>query len=134
MTTSPLFKRVPAEPTREMCEAMPVLPALTQDDLRFKALGWPMHAIQNRHRLVAALAASPEPPAEEVETGWQPIETAPTGDDDFFLVCGAGDDRPPFVVRGAILKSARQTNTPSHLHLHWLTHWMPLPGKPGARR
>lgn len=68
MTTSPLFKRVPAEPTREMCEAMPVLPALTQDDLRFKALGWPMHAIQNRHRLVAALAASPEPPAEEVET------------------------------------------------------------------
>lgn len=80
------------------------------------------------------VAASHEPPAEEVETGWQPIETAPTGDDDFFLVCGAGDDRPPFVVRGAILKSARQTNTPSHLHLHWLTHWMPLPGKPGARR
>src|SRR5688572_32229032 len=49
------------------------------------------------------------------------IGTAPQGDDDFFLVCGAGDDRSPFVVRGSILKTARKSNTPSHLHLHWLT-------------
>lgn len=61
---------------------------------------------------------------------WQPIETAPTGDDDFFLVCGVGDERSAFVVRGSILKSARRSDTPSHLHLHWLTHWMPLPAKP----
>ena len=61
---------------------------------------------------------------------WQPIDTAPKGDDDFFLVCGVGDDRSAFVVRGSILKSARKDNAPSHLHLHWLTHWMPLPPKP----
>mgnify|MGYP001562938001 CR=1 FL=1 len=63
---------------------------------------------------------------------WQPIETAPQGDDDFFLVCGVGDDRSPFVVRGSILKSAREPRTPSHLHLHWLTHWMPLPALPAT--
>lgn len=61
---------------------------------------------------------------------WQPIETAPKGDDDFFLVCGADDPRSPFVVRGYILWSARKCDTPSHLHLNWLTHWMPLPAKP----
>ena len=61
---------------------------------------------------------------------WQPIETAPTGEDDFFLVCGVGDERSPLVIRGTILETARRPNTPSHLHLHWLTHWMPLPPKP----
>lgn len=63
---------------------------------------------------------------------WQPIETAPTGDDDFFLVCcnDPRDDRSPFVVRGSIFKSARKANTPSHLELRYLTHWMPLPPKP----
>lgn len=63
---------------------------------------------------------------------WEPIETAPQDDNAFFLVCGVGDDRSPFVVRGSILKNARQGNTPSHLHLHWLTHWMPLPALPTA--
>lgn len=61
---------------------------------------------------------------------WEPIANAPTGEDDFFLVCGVGDDRSPFVVRGTILANARKANTPSHLHLNWLTHWMPLPAKP----
>lgn len=65
---------------------------------------------------------------------WQPIETAPTGDDDFFLVCcnDPRDDRSPFVVRGSIFKSARNPNTPGHLSLGHLTHWQPLPAKPGA--
>ncbi len=61
---------------------------------------------------------------------WQPIESAPTGDDDFFLVCAVRDDRNPFVVRGSIFKSARQARTPGHLSLHHLTHWMPLPAPP----
>jgi hypothetical protein len=61
---------------------------------------------------------------------WQPIESAPKGDDDLFLVCGVGDDRGAFVVRGSILRSARKASTPSHLHLHWLTHWHPLPNPP----
>lgn len=63
---------------------------------------------------------------------WQPIETAPTGDEDFFLVCGLGDDRNPFVVRGDILKNGRRSDTPRILHLRWLTHWMPLPAPPGT--
>lgn len=63
---------------------------------------------------------------------WQTIDTAPTGDDDFFLVCcdDPADDRSPFVVRGSIFKSARQARTPGHLSLHHLTHWQPLPAKP----
>jgi hypothetical protein len=70
-------------------------------------------------------------------TEWQPIETAPTGEDDFYLVCGVWDQRSPFVVRGSILATARKANTPSHLEMRYLTHWMPLPPKPlepaGAR-
>lgn len=61
---------------------------------------------------------------------WRPIETAPTGDKDFFLVFGVGDKRNPFVVRGDILKSGRKADAPSILHLRWLTHWMPLPPTP----
>jgi hypothetical protein len=67
-----------------------------------------------------------------MDANWQPIETAPTGDDDFFLVCcdDPRDDRSPFVVRGSIFKSARKSNTPGHLSLSYLTHWQPLPAKP----
>mgnify|MGYP001561535373 CR=1 FL=1 len=61
---------------------------------------------------------------------WETIETAPQGDDDFFLVCGLYDERRPFVMRGTILKMARLGNTPSHLSMHYLTHWMPLPTPP----
>lgn len=66
---------------------------------------------------------------------WQPIDTAPTGDDDFFLVCCNDpiDDRSPFVVRGSILKGALKSGTPSHLSLGHLTHWHPLPAKPSQR-
>ena len=62
--------------------------------------------------------------------GWQPIETAPTGSGDFFLVCGVDDDRRMFVVRGDILQRARHPKQPEHLSLHWLTHWRPLPPLP----
>lgn len=67
-------------------------------------------------------------------TEWQDISTAPTGDDDFYLVCcnDPADDRSPFVVRGSIFASARRSNTPAHLSLGYLTHWMPLPAKPIA--
>lgn len=63
---------------------------------------------------------------------WQPIETAPTGENDFFLVCcnDPADERSPFVVRGSIFASASKPNTPQHLSLGYLTHWMPLPAKP----
>lgn len=61
---------------------------------------------------------------------WQPIETAPTGDNDFFLVCAIEDDRSPFVVRGSIFKSARTHPVTHHLSMAYLTHWMPLPPKP----
>lgn len=65
---------------------------------------------------------------------WQPIATAPTGDDDFFLVCcnDPADDRSPFVVRGSIFKSARKHPASSHLSMAHLTHWQPLPTKPPA--
>lgn len=65
---------------------------------------------------------------------WQPIATAPLGDHDFYLVCSNDprDERSPFVVRGSIYRSARQANTPNHLSLGYLTHWMPLPAKPVA--
>lgn len=61
---------------------------------------------------------------------WQPIATAPLGDDNFYLVCAAGDERNPFVVRGGIFASARKHPTQHHLSLGYLTHWMPLPDRP----
>ena len=61
---------------------------------------------------------------------WRSIETAPTGDDDFYLVCAVDDDRSPFVVRGSIFASARKHPPAHHLSLAYLTHWMPLPAKP----
>lgn len=70
--------------------------------------------------------------AEKKANGiWQPIETAPVGDEDYFLVYGHRDDfASPFVVRGSIMHSARKPDTPKHLALHYLTHWMPLPEPP----
>jgi hypothetical protein len=62
---------------------------------------------------------------------WQPIETAPK--DGSFLVCAVDDDRGPFVVSAQILWMARKENTPSHLGLSHLTHWMPLPASPVSR-
>lgn len=59
---------------------------------------------------------------------WEPIGSAPT--DGLFLVCAVGDDRGPFVVSGQILWMARKENTPSHLGLSYVTHWMPLPAPP----
>lgn len=66
---------------------------------------------------------------------WQPIETAPLGDNDFYLVCcnDPRDDRSPFVVRGSIFKTARTHPVQHHLSMAYLTHWMPLPEKPPAR-
>lgn len=61
---------------------------------------------------------------------WSPIEYAPKGPGETFLVCALGDDRGPFVVRADILWQARQSGAPSHLGLSHLTHWMPLPAPP----
>lgn len=63
---------------------------------------------------------------------WREIETAPQGENDFFIVCAVDDARAPFVVRGDILKGARQPDTPGHLHLRYITHWMPLSERPAA--
>jgi len=65
---------------------------------------------------------------EAIVAEWEPIGSAPT--DGSFLVCAAGDDRGPFVVSGQILWMARKENTPSHLSLSYVTHWMPLPAPP----
>lgn len=66
---------------------------------------------------------------------WQPIETAPTGQNDFFLVCcdNPKDERGPFVVRGSFLADTRATGTPKHLSLSHLTHWMAIPAKPSIK-
>ncbi len=51
---------VPKEPTQEMCEAAPSLPAINAiDDLPLKKSGWSMSAIVNRKRYLAMLAAAP---------------------------------------------------------------------------
>jgi hypothetical protein len=63
---------------------------------------------------------------------WEPISSAPT--DGSFLVCAVGDDRGPFVVSGQILAMARKSDTPSHLGLSYLTHWMPLPAPPSRHQ
>lgn len=53
------FALVPVEPTAEMMEAMPSLPAIgAPGDMELKADGWSLKAIQNRHRWLAALAAA----------------------------------------------------------------------------
>jgi len=54
------WKLVPEEPTKEMCEAAPSLPAIHAiDDLPLKKSGWSMSAIVNRKRYRAMLAAAP---------------------------------------------------------------------------
>ena len=57
---------------------------------------------------------------------WEPIASAPV--DGLFLVCAVGGG--PFMVSGQILWMARKENTPSHLGLSHVTHWMPLPAPP----
>lgn len=54
------WQLVPKEPTQEMCEAAPSLPAIHAiDDLPLKKSGWSMSAIVNRKRYLAMLAAAP---------------------------------------------------------------------------
>jgi len=54
------WQLVPKEPTQEMCDAAPSLPAIHAiDDLPFKKSGWSMSAIVNRKRYLAMLAAAP---------------------------------------------------------------------------
>ena len=62
------WKLVPVEPSPEMMEAMPGMPAIgAPGDMDLKNKGWSLKAIQNRHRWIAALAATPAPaPAQEV--------------------------------------------------------------------
>lgn len=53
------WQLVPIEPTQEMCEAAPSLPAIDAiDDLPLKKSGWSMSAIVNRKRYLAMLAAA----------------------------------------------------------------------------
>lgn len=81
--------------------------------------------------VIRAIQADAQPTA-----GWMPIETAPKGDNDFFLVgCSdPNDGRRPFVFRGDILATARQANCPKHLSMHYITHWMQLPPPPSDNK
>ncbi|WCK73162.1 hypothetical protein G6L96_018435 [Agrobacterium tumefaciens] len=59
-STADVWQLVPKEPTHEMCEAAPSLPAIhVIDDLPLKKSGWSMSAIVNRKRYLAMLAAAP---------------------------------------------------------------------------
>lgn len=60
------WRLVPVDPPLEMMEAMPSLPAVgAPGDMNLKNKGWSLKAIQNRHRWIGALAASPTPPAQQ---------------------------------------------------------------------
>lgn len=123
----------PSEPKDE-----PVAWLVLSDDTKNTRIWWRDKArcdewCAKHEKTPIALYTRPALDREKValpDDGWQPIESAPTGDDDFNLVCGVGDPRSPFVVRGGILKSARREDAPSHLHMRWLTHWRPLPAPP----
>ena len=61
------WKAVPVEPTQEMMEAMPSMPAIgVPGDMDLKNKGWSLKAIQNRHRWITALAATPAAPSQPV--------------------------------------------------------------------
>ena len=61
------WKLVPVEPTQEMMEAMPSMPAIgVPGDMDLKNKGWSLKAIQNRHRWITALAATPAAPSQPV--------------------------------------------------------------------
>ena len=61
----PGWQLVPVEPTREMMDAMPGLPAIgAAGDMDLKNLGWSLKEIKNRHRWMGAIAATPTPPAQ----------------------------------------------------------------------
>lgn len=59
---------------------------------------------------------------------WQPIASAPT--DGQFLVGSVDED--VMIVSGQILWMALKEDTPRHLSLKHMTHWMPLPVPPLA--
>jgi len=72
-TPSPAFaapqgwKLVPVEPTQEMMDAMPSMPAIgAPGDMDLKNKGWSLKALQNRHRWITALAATPAAPSQPV--------------------------------------------------------------------
>lgn len=56
---------------------------------------------------------------------WQSIGSAPT--EGSFLVCNADG---AFVISARILWNSLKENTPTHLGLGNVTHWMPLPALP----
>lgn len=56
----PGYVCVPVEPTREICEAMQRMPALTVEDLQLSQAGWSMGAIQNARRYRAITTSAKE--------------------------------------------------------------------------
>ena len=64
-------------------------------------------------------------------SGWQPIETAPKGDEMFLAYCPPCATFPggrTMIWRGHIL-AMQNDRTPLHLRFP-ATHWMPLPEPP----
>jgi len=75
---------------------------------------------------IATLRKAARALSRPVPEGWQPIATAPK-DDTIFLTYGDGKT---FVAKGSILAHGRRADTPEHLSMRYITHWMPLPAPP----
>src|SRR6185295_13140364 len=88
------WKLVPVEPTREMMEAMPRMPALRPDGLPFRDAGWSLNAITNRERWAAAIAAVPAAPSAhpaptaQIATVHDIVEDDDGGGSTTLIVCG----------------------------------------------
>ncbi len=140
MTTSPLFKRVPVEPTPEMLGAAfqkaneQLLNGEGNEHCKTDEER-SAHAIRPIYR--AMLAAAPEPPAED---GWQPIETwAPKDAEPFYpyrkaLVVNNGDAMEADWKPGENPPSTGEW-WPANLDSEYgeqifPTHWQPLPAPP----
>lgn len=64
------WKLVPADPTREMMESAPSLPAINVvADRPLRDAGWSMSAIQNRTRYLAMISAAPHAPCSDRRVG-----------------------------------------------------------------
>lgn len=73
------------------------------------------------------LSASPPPPVQGREEGWQPIETAPRDGTDFLVACQYQRRRHQMV--GGFMKDGKFRSWPGR-HVYEPIAWQPLPNPP----